>query len=1067
MAVDLSAGLTQSPIDLSAGLSTTGIDLSAGLSTAHDPNTRFFSGTGQAELRAYQPTVWDRVRNMFTYANPNSRPRIQPEDRADNSMQLIRPEEFMSQTEQRAHPIATGLGQVAGSLTSPGSIALIAGTAGLGEIPGAAAMLPRLISAGFGAQSIYSAYQNVPAIRAAWNRGDASEVERLLTHAVANLAMGALATQHAATGEGGISGRKTATPERVTDSSTAEGVRSHNEAFARAKQELPSAGVREQLARAQEILTSPASPISELLHELAPEVRMADSAAAARDLEEQDTIHPKSDVRVAAPSDIAALRKPIARIVRDDHIPIVTQNEVLAAAVQRMVNNSDALLKAGIDPSQIKSPADAAALLAKASDHIAANLDPRASATLTFDMQRQLASELGMTLEDLLSRKSGESFNAEQAIAARALLNDSGLSVVKSAQRATTDPAALPDMTRALAQHQAILDAVKGMTAEAGRSLGSFRVSDLPASRIADAMSKLPEDAQAEAAKLLSKIDVENPRHVNEFVEQITPSSTADKVWEIFRNSLLSGTATVVKKGVSESTMLALEATKKLVAAGLNKIKGGEEQRYAAESWWFAKGAIDGLQHVGPVLRGEFDLTDMPGLKLPDFERTGQQAIKGKVGDVVRIPSTALTRQTNLMYVLNYVGELNAQAARIAIGEGLEGTELAARHEYLVQHPTEAMTEAANDTALHNTFQKELGKFGKSVQKTIQADPTGVLRYEIPFLRTPINIAKETAYYSPYGFFKGTLNGDVDMQARGLVGSALAAGIAYLALNGHVTGGGSVDPKKRATLEATGWQPYSVKIGNRYIQYRRLEPVGLSMALVADAVHSMASGDPEVVAQSKADNAVAHIARSLQDVAFLPTLANLSEAIANPGARAKNFVARQVASFVPALVKDVAQTADRTVRRPTGIAQNVEARIPGLTQNVPAVIDVTGKPVQRPISALGGANPFPFTTATNDPVVAELARLGISTPQAPTQIKYRGKPTPLTEAERQQFAEAEGAEIYKRVAKLMQSGAWQRRTDDQRRKALVELHRIMSEARPARLTKMRKQTQTELARSTD
>jgi hypothetical protein len=259
--------------------------------------------------------------------------------------------------------------------------------------------------------------------------------------------------------------------------------------------------------------------------------------------------------------------------------------------------------------------------------------------------------------------------------------------------------------------------------------------------------------------------------------------------------------------------------------------------------------------------------------------------------------------------------------------------------------------------------------------------------------------------------------------------------------------------------------PYSVRLGGRYISYRRLEPIGLAMALVSDAVHAMKSGDSEVVAQSKTDNAIGHIARSLQDVAFLPTLANLSEAISNPGARAKAFISREAASIVPALVKDVAQTADRTVRRPTGIAENFESRIPGLTQNVPAVIDIAGRPVQRPISAFGGANPFPFTTAANDPVVSELARLGISTPQAPTQINWRGKQTQLTDQERQEFAQTEGKELYKRVAKLIQTGAWSRRSDDQKRKALVELHRIIDDSRPARLTKMRRQTQTELARS--
>jgi len=985
---------------------------------AHDPNDRFFSG-GQGELRAYQPSVWDRIKQTVTAGIPNYSSHTIYNPRYGET-QLLTPQEALTPQEQREHPIVTGLGEVAGGLTSPQSIALIAGTGGLGELPGAAAMLPRLISAGFGAQSIYQAAKTYPEIRDAIARGDVSETERLLTHAVANVAMAALATQHAATGKGAVTGKTQTATEP------------------------------------QPVMSSPTSPISEVLHEPVPEVRVADSAAAAHDLQEKDS------VRVNAPSGNAELRNPTARIVTDAHTPVVSQNDVLAAAVQRIINNSDELQKAGIDPSQIQNAGDAEALLQRAADHIRTNLDPRVGATLTFEMQKQLAEERGMTVEELLSKKSGAAFNAEDAIASRALLNASGQNVVNAARMADSDPSALPAMTKAIAQHQELLNAVAGVKSEAGRALGSFRNQNLPATKIADAMAKLDPDAQAEAAKLLSKIDVNSPAHLNDFIEKITPSSTADKIFELYRNSLLSGPATVVKKGASELTMLTLETAKKLAAAGITKLKGGDEARYAREAYWFAKGAIDGLSHIRPALTGELDLADAPG-----FERTGQQAIKGKVGDVVRLPSRVLSAQTNAMYVLSYFGELNSQAARAAISEGLSGPELAARQEYLVENPTSEMTKAANDTALHNTFQRELGAFGKKVQGAIQADPTGVLRYLAPFVRTPANILKEGAYYSPYGLLKGTLKGDVDMQARGAVGSALAAGIAYLALNGSVTGGGPIDAHKRETLEATGWQPYSVKIGSRYVSYRRLEPTGTAFALVSDAVHGMTHGDAEVVSQSKADVAVNHIARSLQDVSFLPTLTSLTEALTNPGSRAQNFISREVGSLIPAIVKDAAQLNDRVVRRPTGIVQTLESRIPGLSQNVPAAISITGEPVVRPVSALGGANPFVVSADKSDPVLHALAALGIATPQPPTKVKLRGRDVALTPQEQEQFLRQENIAFYDRAKKIMQSPAWARRSDDAKRQTLVRLHKVIDDARPARLARMRRTygAQTVAARS--
>jgi hypothetical protein len=61
---------------------------------------------------------------------------------------------------------------------------------------------------------------------------------------------------------------------------------------------------------------------------------------------------------------------------------------------------------------------------------------------------------------------------------------------------------------------------------------------------------------------------------------------------------------------------------------------------------------------------------------------------------------------------------------------------------------------------------------------------------------------------------------------------------------------------------------------------------------------------------------------------------------------------------------------------------------------VPPAIDITGQPLRRDVSQVGGMNPFFRTKATDDPVVKELARLGIATPQTPC-----GKQTPQSEDE--------------------------------------------------------------------
>ena len=65
----------------------------------------------------------------------------------------------------------------------------------------------------------------------------------------------------------------------------------------------------------------------------------------------------------------------------------------------------------------------------------------------------------------------------------------------------------------ALSQHQAIQEQVTAVRAEAGRSLGGFRIgaADLPEVKISNVLSKLPRNAQAEAMRLLSKFDPSDP----------------------------------------------------------------------------------------------------------------------------------------------------------------------------------------------------------------------------------------------------------------------------------------------------------------------------------------------------------------------------------------------------------------------------------------------------------------------------------------------------------------------------------------------------------------------------
>jgi hypothetical protein len=306
-----------------------------------------------------------------------------------------------------------------------------------------------------------------------------------------------------------------------------------------------------------------------------------------------------------------------------------------------------------------------------------------------------------------------------------------------------------------------------------------------------------------------------------------------------------------------------------------------------------------------------------------------------------------------------------------------------------------------------------------------------------------------------------------DLVSRGIVGTGIALGLAHLVLNGSVTGGGPINVAQKRSLESTGWQPYSLKIGNKYISYHRFEPLGLTLSLVADAIHGSTTGDPEHVAQAKADTAIASIARNTSDLPYMFSVSSLMDVLHDTsGKRAQNFVARQVGSFIPAGVANIAQGMDRTVRRPQGVIQSVESRIPGLTKNVPPVMDVSGQPVQRPASGLGGANPFPVTTQRNDPAVSEMARLGVTLENAPAKVTApktglhlkRGQKAPSLTVQPDEARELQGqdaATLTSFLRVIVTTPVWKEMGDDEKRNAIKHVRTQIAGTRFSRLLALR------------
>jgi hypothetical protein len=190
-----------------------------------------------------------------------------------------------------------------------------------------------------------------------------------------------------------------------------------------------------------------------------------------------------------------------------------------------------------------------------------------------------------------------------------------------------------------------------------------------------------------------------------------------------------------------------------------------------------------------------------------------------------------------------------------------------------------------------------------------------------------------------------------DALARPALGIALTTVFSALAAAGMMTGSGPGDRDENKAKRATGWQPYSFKIGGVYIPYNRFEPVASLLMLVADAFEG---GDEKGLTTK----VVASMAGAFSAKSFWNSLNQVASAITDPTRSAKGTLASYAASFaVPAIVAKAAEAADPIWRERRSAAalggtgeamtRGIGRRIPFYSSGMEPMYDPFGRPVAR------------------------------------------------------------------------------------------------------------------------
>jgi len=572
----------------------------------------------------------------------------------------------------------------------------------------------------------------------------------------------------------------------------------------------------------------------------------------------------------------------------------------------------------------------------------------------------KLARETGLSEDKLLKRKVGEAFNAETAYEARRLNAQSAENLVELAKKARSVDASdvdLMNFEKALSRHATIQEQIAGITAEAGRALRSFREMVSSTGEIRDKLikdyiaQKGGKEKIEKVAEYLSELDT--PESIAKFSTKVHKATTMDMVQEAWINSLLSSPSTHIVNTLSNLLVAATRIPEYTLAAGMGIFRKGPDKvsfkELTARTFGSIYGFIDGLRVAGKAVALPESVAD----PLTKLELRKQKSIPGIFGEAFRIPGRLLVAEDVLFKGVGYRQELWGRAFRQADKEG-KGFKRAWE---IMQNPEKNFPKIhldAQDIARYQTFTNQLGTIGKGIQKAIQEYPW--LRFIAPFVRTPINIVKYAFERTPLGLKmesykkaiqKGGAEADI-ARAKLLFGGMVIGSTIFIANGGTITGRGPSNWREQQILRQTGWQPYSIKIGDTYYGYNRFEPIGILLGLSADMaeIYKYVQGDfQEEKKYSKlATQISAAFTENITNKTFLTGLSETIQMITNPDRYGEKTIQKFLGSFVPTISYYMRKKEDPVIRDAQSATDVFYNRISGeRSSELPALRNVFGE----------------------------------------------------------------------------------------------------------------------------
>jgi len=515
-----------------------------------------------------------------------------------------------------------------------------------------------------------------------------------------------------------------------------------------------------------------------------------------------------------------------------------------------------------------------------------------------------------------------------------------------------------------------------------------------------------------------------------------------DKVAEFVVNSYISGVGTIAVNAMSALVKAPLAITERFLL-GIMPGNSVRLQESASMLRGFFEGMSEGVTFAragwtkGTPLDTEVNIDQ---IRQAIGGSANSSELEKKVGAVVRMPTRASVAIDEFSKAIFRRMEFNASAERLAkaIPESqLNGLTREEVYQQLrkvdigsldwqqkLRSISPALASDILNFAKAQTFQAELGKLGNSMLRLRAEHPE--LVFIAPFIKTPINILKDALSYTPASLFMKQFKGKKEEAlARTMMGAGLATMTAYQVAQGNLTGSYPKDAGRREAMIAANIPEYSVKIGNTWYSYARVEPLATVMGVFADSVESLR----DYYNKPKADRKIQELAvdgtlaitKNLTSKTFLEGITGVLQAVHDPERYGGSFINSFAGLVVPAAVAQFARVPDPYQREVRGFDDALQARIPGLREDLPVKRDLLGNPKPNLSYGLSGVLGVAAREAEQTPLQREIQDIGFSF--KPVEKKIRDVELDATAYEK--YAKVSGDIVNQQLSNLINTPLYQ------------------------------------------